>query len=302
MGRADVRACLEPAELTRDLGEKSRRSLHETHASERRKSRRKALRALFVFSLNVVLGVLAGLVYSSAELPTEKANRLHAARLAKQLQGQLSPEDFAHVLTTFGVDNATLFEDIAAMEAGTMDELSYNWGYSGAMFFAFTVATSIGYGSFAPLTSFGRCFTIVYAVIAIPLMLVSFTKMCSALLTMLAQRLAGRREDLPEKVFRIVDKDGSGFLSKRECIDALRTLGLGHFAGVGATVEKHMRFESAWEVVDPNTMESPASGQIEVTQFTRLLKVLMPEEVHASWPSTPYLFSLSFSLSPTLSL
>lgn len=281
MGLADVKAALEPPELTRDLGEKSRRSLHETNVVERRKSRRKALRALFVFSLNMVLGIIAGIIYSAAELPSEKASRLNAARLAKQLHGRLSPEDFAHALQTFGVDNATLFEDIAAMEAGTMDDLSYNWGYSGAMFFAFTVATSIGYGSFGgPITSGGRFFTIVYAVIAIPLMLVSFTKLCSALLTMLAQRLAGKKQDLPNKVFRIVDKDASGFLSKRECIDALRTLGLGHFAGAGATVEKHRRFEAAWEVIDPNTMESPAAGQIEVTQFTRLLKILMPHEDH----------------------
>ena len=70
------------------------------------------------------------------------------------------------------------------------------------MFFAFTVATSIGYGTFAPKTPAGRGFTILYALVAIPLMLMAFTNLCDVLLGKLANGLAGQKADLPVKVRR----------------------------------------------------------------------------------------------------
>eukprot|EP00639_Heterosigma_akashiwo_P000048 CAMPEP_0194576706 /NCGR_PEP_ID=MMETSP0292-20121207/11741_1 /TAXON_ID=39354 /ORGANISM="Heterosigma akashiwo, Strain CCMP2393" /LENGTH=298 /DNA_ID=CAMNT_0039428863 /DNA_START=210 /DNA_END=1106 /DNA_ORIENTATION=+ len=43
-----------------------------------------------------------------------------------------------------------------------------DWTYSGAAFFAVTVMTTIGYGTFAPSTDGGKVFTIFYALFSIP--------------------------------------------------------------------------------------------------------------------------------------
>ena len=235
--------------------------------------KKKVLRALSVMALNITMGVLAGLVFSAIEKPGEVIAREETARSALALRNKLSPENFALACEAFGVNNATLLVDIAALESGTMDQLVYNWDRSGAMFFAFTIATSIGYGTFAPLTASGRGFTIIYAIFAIPLMLTAFTSLCSVLLRILAQRLAGRKRDLPVKVFRMMDKDRSGTLSKSEVIDALRLMGLGHYSGPLATMDKRKKLQLAMEKVDPK-----GRRELNLEQFRQLLVVLLPDE------------------------
>ena len=48
------------------------------------------------------------------------------------------------------------------------------WQFAGAFYYATTVLTTIGYGHSTPKTDGGRCFTIIYAGIGIPLGLVMF--------------------------------------------------------------------------------------------------------------------------------
>ena len=47
--------------------------------------------------------------------------------------------------------------------------ITFNGIFTTLSFFAFTVATTIGYGNVAPQTATGKMFTAVYALIAIPL-------------------------------------------------------------------------------------------------------------------------------------
>ena len=249
--------------------------------------KKKLIRATSVFVLNIILGVLAGLVYSRLERPGERQERIKTTQLLHELRSRLSADDFALAIDAFGGSKETIASDIEAWEADlqlgfnmgggpSMDRLTFNWDSSGAMFFAFTVATSIGYGTFAPVTPEGRLFTIIYAIFAIPLMLVAFTSLCSVLLRLLAEKLAGRKRELPIKVFRMMDVDRSGTLSKKECIRAFRIMGLGHYSGPLATMDKRRRLQQSWDKIDPK-----GRGELVLEQFRQLLVIMLPDEDQA---------------------
>ncbi len=233
------------------------------------------LRAVLVLLANIILGVCAGMIFREIERPEELRAREARALLVQRLGGNRSMPiaDWEELMAALGHSATDLENDVAHMVANTMDQQDLDWDYSSSMFFAFTVATSIGYGTFAPVTVAGRVFTIVYALLSIPLMLSAFTHLTQLLLKWLASRLSGRKRDLPYKVFRMLDRDRTGTLNKAELIVGLKLLGLGDYSGRGSTLEKRRRLESLFHDIDRDN-----SGELELQEFRLLLQRLVPDE------------------------
>ena len=125
-------------------------------------------KALGIMLVNVVLGVVAGIIFSNLELDTEWRGREERARLTTELTTafniNVSGANWTALVSTLGADPAQLAADLEAYQQGNVrDSGGANWDRTGGMFFAFTVCTTIGYGSFAPVTEGGRVFTVICA-------------------------------------------------------------------------------------------------------------------------------------------
>lgn len=148
---------------------------------------KKAVAFTVMMGLYVLVG---GAIYSAVELPVEQDaarefdETVHQLRIAAKLQDSGNydglerqadmmdaREDDTHFNNDTGVQDPDTFEERIELvleyaedkgEAPSEENDGYHWSLSSACFFAFTVVTTIGYGSFAPATRFGRLFTIPY--------------------------------------------------------------------------------------------------------------------------------------------
>lgn len=169
-------------EFKNQASERELSPLHKEALCER--FRKASLFAVILF-LYVLIG---GFVYSSVELPVEMDAAREFDETVQQLElaaglqddGNFAELEFVNELmaeaenkTDFGRDTGVLDPDTMAerMElvleyaedkaaAPTITDGTYSWSRSSACFFAFTVVTTIGYGSFAPATLMGKLFTI----------------------------------------------------------------------------------------------------------------------------------------------
>ncbi|KAK3605638.1 hypothetical protein CHS0354_032588 [Potamilus streckersoni] len=92
--------------------------------------------------------------------------------LASNLDTDAMMIQLASVLQTFRDNTLAIGYDGTDCDMyGEPDGPKYQWSWPGALMFAVTVITTIGYGHIAPKTFWGRLVCIAYAVLGIPLML-----------------------------------------------------------------------------------------------------------------------------------
>lgn len=82
---------------------------------------------------------------------------------------------------------------------------SLDWDFRSACFFAVTVMTSVGYGSFAPQTPGGRIFTVAFAIVMLPFFAYALSLISGYVVTALAvmAKKLTRGEDKPEVVLAV---------------------------------------------------------------------------------------------------
>ena len=102
-------------------------------------------------------------------------------------------------------------------------ERKNNWDVGSSTFYAFTIATTIGYGVFSPTTVGGQIFTIIYALLAIPIgtsCIVAIAEMALYGFTVLYSMTLNRLDI----AFDNLDTDGGGFLDHDELREGLIAL------------------------------------------------------------------------------
>jgi hypothetical protein len=168
--------------------------------------------------LKIVIGfvliiVLGGAIYHAIEFePSE--DRINAAKVQlEQLEAY-----FNHNATVLNF----IREHKDVLDKGTFEN---SWTYGGSVFFAFTIATTVGYGSFAPSTVGGQVFTVIYALVSIPVAGTILINTAATVLKLVTY-LYTMSIDKVDKAFDALDEDGGGFLDHGEMRQGLKELGI----------------------------------------------------------------------------
>lgn len=168
------------------------------------------LRWILIFAFYLYAGAA---VFPFLELPTEVEARRERRALLASIEPHLSRGDFTALVDALGDANWTEVHDV-------------HWNFAGATFFAFTLMTTIGYGSFAPATANGRIFTMIYAPFGIAVAAVTYVKLAGQLLRGVEiVSFAAMRVDRIRLAFDRFDVDGSGGLSRAELALMLSDIG-----------------------------------------------------------------------------
>ena len=151
-------------------------------------------RALGWFAVVLLVG---GAVFSALERGAEEESRRSLAAFLQRMRLALSDDDFHDLVAVVGKVNDRVAEEMVRANLTSAGPLPpvfapHDWDFTGACFFCFTAATTIGYGNYTPTTSGGKWFLVVYALVAIPACANAFVEISDKALEALAKRMQKR--------------------------------------------------------------------------------------------------------------
>ncbi|XP_032222964.2 TWiK family of potassium channels protein 7 isoform X2 [Nematostella vectensis] len=143
-------------------------------------SQKKQLVPVVLFLANLFYLYIGGCIFRAIEEhPVIQPKTSHEVEellelLKESNAGKLLPGDFnsKEIVSRLSDDELGKIDgNLAAINHERSLASKPKWSFSNAMFFATTIVTTIGYGNLAPVTTGGRMFCIIYALIGIPLTL-----------------------------------------------------------------------------------------------------------------------------------
>ena len=223
------------------------------------KNDKRLIQMILLFTAIIVIG---GLIFSALEEPAELA--MLEGLKTKHLAAKKA------VLALLG-NNQTLFDLLAKADAedAFVPHPDYTdvWSFASASLFAFTVVTTIGYGTFAPTTPGGRIFLVLYAMVGIPAAGITLVFVAERALNCVTKCFT-MRQDKVKKAFEAFDEDDSGNLDLDEFREAIASLGM--------TLTDSQYDALVLEV------DSDGSGEIDLDEFSVAIEQLNADVTEAA--------------------
>ncbi|KAA0186218.1 hypothetical protein HAZT_HAZT002525 [Hyalella azteca] len=203
-----------------------------------------------VRTLSLIVGTFTYLLVGAAVFDRlESLTAEHKASILSKIEKQW--------MAKHGVSS----EDYRIMEVivlgGVPRKAGKQWKFAGALYYATTVLTTIGYGHSTPNTIQGKIFTVIYAVVGIPLCLVLFHSIGERLNKVFSMIIRGIKKILKLKSVDVTDVDL--ILAVTTCSTITITAG----AAVFSSIEQWTYFDSVYYCVITlftiGTASSPSS-------------------------------------------
>jgi Ca2+-binding EF-hand superfamily protein len=169
----------------------------------------------------ILITGLGNLVYAMLESDAEDAANAEYQAFLRDVHDtfNLTDEQFEKLVEQLG----TPLLEVGGAEM--IDSKMWSFPNQDTFLFAFSVISTIGYGNIAPATTGGKWFTIIYALIGIPLVLTA-VGICASEVLYLFEAIAVAKMDQVNQAFDVYDTDSSGELDLQEFRDALNDLGI----------------------------------------------------------------------------
>ena len=252
------------------LRQRSQKTVQQLRLASSRVANVRALRALAYFGLAILIG---GGIFSLLEHGPEEADRANLAVFLRRMRSELSNESFAELRSFLSIDDQMGEQLLTAhLERGGAEPAlaAHNWDFTGACFFCFTAATTIGYGNYTPQTDAGKILLVFYAVVAIPLCLNAFAEVSDRGLELLSAR-ARKQHKFEQRIaqaFEGFDADRSGKLERDEVRSAMRCMGY----KLDSSSTLRARFEEHYDSTDVNR-----DGSLDVREFSQFVLQFAPD-------------------------
>uniref|UniRef100_A0A914ZNI9 Potassium channel domain-containing protein n=1 Tax=Parascaris univalens TaxID=6257 RepID=A0A914ZNI9_PARUN len=178
---------------------------------------RHGIQALIPIFLLLLYTILGAVIFYYVESPNEQTEletlKRERAELLESTAYRLNDVRGMKPINAYNHTVSTLESYRKKLGVADIDEIERKWTMWGAIFYALTVYTTIGYGNIYPVTTPGRVITIIYAFIGIPLALISlialgslFARICKILWTIILTSLKTSTGIVSKDLERQVDK------------------------------------------------------------------------------------------------
>ena len=179
---------------------------------------------MLIFLIFILL--LSAYLLQLLEADEEIRRNMKLRDLTQRIKLNISADAYSELIEVLGVDPLRGKEGFVSY-----DEKTGNWtkhspqAFFSSYYYAFSLATTIGYGDFYPHTLGGRLLSIVVILLTLPLMIIVYNRVAEKMFKVVMNFLLTQTTQF-KAVLRLYDADRSGHLDVEEMLPAFEKLGI----------------------------------------------------------------------------